>query len=356
MQRLRDRLQLLLTASVSIAAAVLFMVAAPGEASGVTTSPSTPVVRLVDQEYFGSFFRGETFRRKVKISNGGTAALTIQKVNSKCACAHSVGFDASIAPGAEGTFELEIDTGKVAVGKWGKRISVFTNDPQTPIAVFHFNIEVKELAKVPEKPLVIAGLFTKVKRLEFPILPATQTRFRVVHAVTQNPHFTANVDLGDSGYKLILEAPVATAPAQHKGGFVEVLFETVDGRQVLSKWPVVVKHQHFVVFSPDNLVRFSPRSTSMLLRRPDKPLKRRLRLVSLDPSQSFTIEKVEVRGAEGVFQASATPVKEGAEYKVELSLPKYQKETFVKGMLVVTTSIKEFPEVQLEVQAIFGRR
>lgn len=321
-----------------------------------TARAEGPAVQLVEQEYFGSYFKGEVFQRKVKIGNGGAAPLVIQRVNSKCSCARSIGFDASIAPGESGTFELEVDTARIQAGRWGKRISVFTNDVNQPIAVFHFNIEVRELVRTDPAELVVAGPYGEAKELKAQLLAATPTGFSLTKAEANNDSFSVKYEkVGASHYELVLSA--SSVPALRRdNGFLVLTLESADGRHLIRKLPVAVKHRGYVSVEPDGIVRFQNRTTDALLREGAKPIRRTLVLRSASEKNGFEITSVAVEGADGVFSTEVRTLEAKRAYEVDVIITEYQASTFVQGTLVIGTTVPQSPKIEVKLQAIFGKR
>ncbi|MEM7165638.1 MAG: DUF1573 domain-containing protein [Planctomycetota bacterium] len=325
-------------------------------ASAQGAASAGPVVQLVEQEYFGSYFRGEVFTRKVKVGNGGSAPLEILRVNSKCGCARSIGFDSSIAPGEQGTFELEVNTSSVKPGRWGKRISVFTNDASKPVAVFYFNIEIRELVRTDPQELVIAGPYGEAKQLAANVLAATETGFTLTGVQAKNDTFTVTQErVADNHYKLLLSAGAA-AQRGRQNGLVTLTLQSADGRKLTRSLPVAVKHQDYLSVKPDKMLRFHNRTTAALLRDGARPIRRTITLSATSTSQEFEVVSVKVEGGDGAFATELRTLDPKRAYEIDVVISEYQTTTFVKGKVVIATTVPQSPKIEIEVQAIFGRR
>jgi hypothetical protein len=89
---------------------------------------------------FGDVYTGDIISQIFVIRNDGDADLQITNFKGDCGCTVTRS-DRSIAPGKEGTAEIEVQTVSQS-GLISKTATLYTNDPQRPTIVFSVSANV----------------------------------------------------------------------------------------------------------------------------------------------------------------------------------------------------------------------
>jgi hypothetical protein len=76
---------------------------------------------------FGEVVHGDVAKLKVSLKNTGTEPLEIRQVKPSCGCTVAT-FPRVIAPGGEGTLELQFDSSERPPGYQSFRVTIYTND------------------------------------------------------------------------------------------------------------------------------------------------------------------------------------------------------------------------------------
>lgn len=119
----------------------------------------TPPILHIEQPKhdFGDVYKGEVIVHKFEMENKGGSPLIVQKVKPSCGCTlvSEAAMDKVIAPGGKGSFELKIETSRLAVGRQSKYADVQTNDPKSPQTRVFVQGKIDTLLKVePEAPKI----------------------------------------------------------------------------------------------------------------------------------------------------------------------------------------------------------
>jgi hypothetical protein len=100
------------------------------------TDPAfTPIIEVETSEKdMGTVSNTETTRKPFVIRNKGKATLKIIQVKTSCACTqgHIPADGLMIAPGGEGTMEIEVDPRRIPGFQAHKVLTILSNDPLTP--------------------------------------------------------------------------------------------------------------------------------------------------------------------------------------------------------------------------------
>lgn len=83
---------------------------------------------------FGAVSEGTKVRHSFVLQNKGSGNLVVQRVVAACGCTAAAASPEPIAPGAQGTIEVEFDTSGFS-GEKLKTVRLYTNDLDTPITV-----------------------------------------------------------------------------------------------------------------------------------------------------------------------------------------------------------------------------
>ena len=90
---------------------------------------------------FGTVERGDKVEHVFRLVNRGGTLLRIEQVKNSCGCTVAVLSAADVAPGGEGRVAVTLDTARMA-GRTTKVVTVYSNDPQTPVGTLTLTGEV----------------------------------------------------------------------------------------------------------------------------------------------------------------------------------------------------------------------
>ncbi len=106
---------------------------------------------------FGKIAEGSKHQHTFRFQNNGDQPLVISKVRSSCGCTAALLSADRLAPGEWGELKTTFNS-KGFQGQVNKTVSVYSNDPQQPIARFRLRAEVrKELSVRPMRLRFTAG-------------------------------------------------------------------------------------------------------------------------------------------------------------------------------------------------------
>lgn len=134
-----------------IAALILALAAAPI----VFAAPRLGVEQPVAD--FGSVEQGTPVTHVFSLRNTGDAVLHISQVKSSCGCTAAVVSESDVSPGGEARVLASLDTGRV-VGRTAKVLSVYSDDPQVPVAALTLTGEVLADLAVSPNPVYLGRL------------------------------------------------------------------------------------------------------------------------------------------------------------------------------------------------------
>ena len=299
--------------------------------------------------------KGEVFDHTLRIKNDGDQALRISRVQPKCPCARITDFDKSIEPGEFGEIKMTIDSGRIAVGRFEKKITIFTNVFPTQ-QIYWFQIEVRPAFVLKPLNPVIAGLFGEAKTSTI-LISKVSENFEIVEAKSKNGFFKVDgIETVYKGmqYRLRLTAPPAQRPEKKTDELVLQL-RTNSGREIKTEMGTTVDHQSAIVMVPNDRVFWSNKETNVLLAEGATPISKPVVVRAVDPKVKFNVKSAAVGGKNTeIFDAKIETQAEGRAYVVHLAIREYSRRTYVKGKLVI--EVDDGSKLELEVMAMFGRR
>ena len=111
-------------------------------AAAQQTEPAKPRLELSAQEWnFGEVWQGLPVKHEVKVTNAGTAPLTIT-VTSSCGCTVPTPPKSPLDPGESGTMTISYDAAHRR-GPANQTLTIATNDPERATVSFVVRGEVK---------------------------------------------------------------------------------------------------------------------------------------------------------------------------------------------------------------------
>jgi len=121
----------------------------------VSAGPRLGVERPVAD--FGSVEQGTPVTYVFGLRNTGDAVLHISQVKSSCGCTAAVVSASDVPPGDEARVVASLDTGRI-VGRTTKVLSVYSDDPQVPVAALTLTGEVLADLAVSPNPVYLGRL------------------------------------------------------------------------------------------------------------------------------------------------------------------------------------------------------
>jgi hypothetical protein len=109
----------------------LMVLVSPGFAFALESAPGPQIVFEREEIDFGQVPAGQTVTCAFRFRNTGRQALQVLNVSPACGCTTAGDWDHTVAPGAQGSLALRLDTHNMR-GHIRKRVSVTTNDTARP--------------------------------------------------------------------------------------------------------------------------------------------------------------------------------------------------------------------------------
>ena len=138
-------------ARIAAVAGALVLALAAVVVAGPRLGVETPVAD------FGSVEQGTPVSHVFSLRNTGDAVLHISQVKSSCGCTAAVVSASDVPPGDEARVLASLDTGRI-VGRTAKVLSVYSDDPQVPVAALTLTGEVLADLAVSPNPVYLGRL------------------------------------------------------------------------------------------------------------------------------------------------------------------------------------------------------
>jgi hypothetical protein len=296
---------------------------------------------------FGTVERGAPVDHTFRLPNRGTSDLRVDHVKSSCGCTVAVVSEREIPPGGEGRIAVTLDTGRLA-GRTTKTVSVYTNDPDTPVVPLSLTGQVAADLVLTPSPLYLGH----VRRGDAPprevtIAPgrpgATYTVERVEHT---NPAIRARLERRPDapGQRLLVEVD----PRMPLGRFNETLtLHTTSPREPVMKLSVLGSAEGDLVVLPPQVTFGVTRGGAV----PERDLYIRnrsarpvflTRIVVPDQVESYTLRALQ----------------DGVEYRLTLRLRGHLPSGRVEGVIEIFTDHPDEGRLVVPLYAIVrdGRR
>jgi hypothetical protein len=173
-----------------------------GYSQGVTNTPAEKKVKpekfskIVFNELefdFGEVEQGVDVTHLFKFKNEGNSTLKVTSVKTSCGCTAALITKDEILPSKEGEIKVTFNTSRKK-GSQSKRITVRSNDPETPVVSLTLKGNIKvELDILPDT--IIFGQIKKNEGLtrEIKIIPSTQKDFKVLSVKPSNDMITTQL-------------------------------------------------------------------------------------------------------------------------------------------------------------------
>ena len=197
-------------------------------APAAPVAPSTPGAPVIEFESntvdLGRVTKGETATRVVRFTNTGGSALTIRNIKAGCGCTTVQGWQQSVEPGQQGSFEIKLDTTNFA-GPFIKTIDVETN-ASNPRHKLDLKADIWSPVKLSAAAVnfgnVIKG--SRVEPREIEIVVTEADLLDLGPATSANAYFQAELTPVEPGrrYALKVTVPKLGEQAQHGEVFVRL--------------------------------------------------------------------------------------------------------------------------------------
>lgn len=204
----------ILDSAPSPAAAAVASAAAPQpsvpSATGAVIAFESTTVDL------GTVTRGDPLTRKVTFANTGSAPLTLSKIKASCGCTTVKGWEQTVAPGQQGSFELNLDTTKFT-GPVTKTVDVESN-ATNGMTRLTLKAEVWSPVRI-FPPMVAFGTLLKGSKVEPRLIEITVTEpenTKISGLTCSNPYFHTELRTLEEGrrYQIAVTVPELGERAQ----------------------------------------------------------------------------------------------------------------------------------------------
>lgn len=284
--------------------------AALGLAIALSPLPTAAGPRLgVEQPIadFGSVEQGTPVTHVFELRNTGDTMLRISSVKSSCGCTAAVVSESDVSPGGEARVLATLDTGRLA-GRTTKVLSVYSDDPQLPVAALTLTGEVLADLVLSPNPVYLGRLRRgeRVSR-EVVIRPGRPGGTAVVRAVGgELGGLQTRLDFRPDGSQALLLALDSGVPL---GRFSrELRLETTSPRQPVIVLPIFGSLEGDVVVLPSQVTFGVARAGAS----PERRL-----LIRNRGLQPLTVRRVAVPDG---FEYSLRTLEDGLEYQLSLKL------------------------------------
>lgn len=231
-------------------AAALGLLLAACAGSAVAAGPRLTIREPIAD--FGSVEQGTPVTHVFRLTNHGDAVLHVANVKSSCGCAAAVVSSSDVPPGGEARVMATLDTSRVT-GRTTKVLSVYSDDPQVPVAALTLTGEVLADLVLSPSPVYLGRLRRgEAVSREVAIRPGRPGGTAAVRAVGgDHPGLRTRLESNPDGTQRLLVALDPTVPL---GRFSQELrLETTSARQPVMLLPVFGSIEGDVVVLPSQV-------------------------------------------------------------------------------------------------------
>lgn len=294
----------------------------------------------------GRAVQGQDVAFSLQVTNLGNAPLRIGFLPD-CSCLQARQIE-ELAPGESGVSVVRVDTINF-VGHLIKKISLLSNDPDFPDRIFDFEMRVDPISRFVG-PSANAVTAEETGRTSFDVFLALSPEARIqvrnvqITGIGGDGHLepyrgtvtdpNTGEEFAMEGYRIRVTLP-AEIPFGRLGGGVVV--ET--DHPMFSRLEYGFTAQRGIVALPESLFLGerprSPMRAWVLISRPHRPF----RILGVDVDNSY-------------FRATATPVREAWEYRVDVEFDGRAPFGNLTGTLTVRTDDPRQPVLQVPIRAV----
>ncbi len=292
---------------------------------------------------FGSVEQGTPVTHVFQLKNTGDATLRISNVKSSCGCTAAVVSEHDVPPGGEARVLATLDTSRVA-GRTTKVLSVYSDDPQVPVAALTLTGNVLADLTLTPSPVYLGRIRRgETVTREIVIRPGRPLGTDTVRAVGgELSGLQTRLDVAPDGTQRLILGLGTDVPL---GRFTrELRLETTSARQPVIVLPVFGSIEGDVVVLPSQV--------SFGVARAGASPERRL-LIRNRGLQPLTVRRVSVPDS---FEYSLRTLEDGLEYQLSLKLRDDVRPGTVSGEVEIFTDHPTEQRVVVPLHAVVQRR
>lgn len=325
---------------------------------------SPPVIYIEEPKFdFGKVIKGEVVLHRYVYQNNGKAPLVIQKIRPGCGCTVIDNWDKVVSPGAKGSFELKLETSRLAIGPLSKYADVVSNDPKQTSARCTVTGAVEALLKVePESPRITSVRGQGQGKLQLTLTRNLQTEMKVTGAKSQSGRLVVQLSEAQPGTMWKLDLTTNYNPKETQNYFSEVIqLEVMMGeRKLTQEVTIAVQLKDRIEMTP-RIVYFRKNDFQVLKDKGTPATKAVEVKANLDAPYKFAIKEAKFETPDSPFKVKIDPVvgKEGREYRLVVLVDKIPDtandptQKSLKGNLTVVTDDPEMAEINIRCVAFF---
>jgi uncharacterized membrane protein len=203
--------------------------AAPSAASGAAAAATSPSARVAagaaapvidfgsTTVELGQVTRGESVTKKITFTNTGGSPLTLKNIKAGCGCTTVQGWQQTVAPGQQGSFEIKLDSTNFA-GLVTKTVDVDSDASNSSVKLF-LKADVWAPVRLSSSSAsfgnVIKGSAVVPKEIEITVTDSEPLKLGGV--TSSNPYFNATLKPIEEGrrYQLMVSVPELGEKAQN---------------------------------------------------------------------------------------------------------------------------------------------
>lgn len=176
--------------------------AAPASSSAAIITFDSAAVDL------GTITRGDPAAKKVSFTNTGKAPLTITNIKASCGCTTVEGWQQTVAPGQQGSFELKLDTARF-MGAVTKTVDVESNASN---GMIRLTLKALIWSPVAINPSIVSFgpvlKGTKIEPRSVEIAVTDAEPLKIAAATGNNPYFRTEMNTLEEGRRYQLKVSV----------------------------------------------------------------------------------------------------------------------------------------------------
>jgi hypothetical protein len=322
--------------------------AAPTKAIDSQAAAAKATIDIVEKiKDFGQVAKGEKLKAVFEVRNTGTAPLEISSVRPTCGCTVA-NFDKTVAPGATGKIEAEVDTTAFS-GPIAKSVLVFSNDPANPQVNLVIKAEVRSFVEVLPRNLIRLNVLQGEPATEKVTLSSADgTDFKVT-----------GVDTGGGPYEVTYrELPEKERIPERKGSQWEVSVTVpANAPEGLLNHKLIVKttapKAAEVTLQTSGMVRpivqVIPGEINFGTLSSDAPVGRNVILINNRQGTQLELPKLEIDNSQ--FSYEVIPLQAGQRYQVAVTMAAGTPKGVQKATLKITTNDAARKLIEIPIQA-----
>jgi uncharacterized membrane protein len=285
------------------------------EETGSVAEGASPRIQLQQTTVkIGEVVRGEKATSRFVFTNSGDAPLKILGIQASCGCTTVEGWEQTVAPGEEGSFEVRFDASNLS-GKVLKHLTVTTNadnveggvvtlgidaDVWLPVKLSSYNASFGVMLKGRANP--------QPKKITITVIDEESTR--IGEPVCSDDYFDIRLEEIDPGKEYLLTVSIPDLQERSVGGKITIPLGNPRLKELTI--PVYAKVADEVEATPESLLFPSNRGKS--------PVSRVITIFCHDKFSAFKIESVEVLDGEAIT-ATLKPSQTYRWHQVVVTIP-----------------------------------